>query len=375
MQKDYIHLLSESYVQLNQKNIDEPLDPLDLCEHFYYALSDLREHDYESYQMISKSNKFAQEKFFKDYFNYTFYEDDLKFFENATDDQLAELYNIILETPIVLTEDMDSMKKFLSNMISKVARIFGSHTKSSAIPSFVIQGIVLWLLAIIFRKPVSQVLAKIVYHICRALVAIGRYLVSAGTQIKLGYQVIMKNTEECYSTCEFDPRQASFSHLTFHYGAQNLHDLSNFFLTEKGHDAIHCLRQCYLHHIKEMTKLSVGLYFNCLKSTGSLSKLQPERDFSIFLNLIVQAKFENTCNKMQVECVRALELFRDVIRLLFPLRSEQNLQYLDLMKDIYQLQKDATQSQSQYHYKPKQIPLQQVKQKRSKQQYYKPSAN
>lgn len=311
MNVDYIKNLSEAYVIDNQL-YKENLKPIELFENFYNMIKDIRENEPYLYKELTESNKFEQQHIFKTYFDIIFKPEEI-FVEYSIEDleQLNE--SIILGTSI--------------------------------------GAILIYLI----RKPLSKIVMTTSKTIMDLLNNIGETLSKSGNQTRLAYAIIQNNSKKCYEKCEFDPEDAAPSDYMVQYKKgstpRNIGRLFQF--DEEDEEKSDCLRECYFYSVKEVVKLTANNYFTCLKSTGDLSKLPLERDFTAYQQVLSNSGLSVSCETLGKNLIDSLKLFNRILELIhddnpMEIRKQRN----DLMTDIYNLQKQSTgSSPGQYQVK------------------------
>lgn len=313
MQIDYIKNLAEAYV-IDNKLYKENLTKEELFENFYGLIKEVRLSHPDLAAIFENSNKFEQRDIFKNYFDIVF-EKNTSLFEIESLEQLNEI-EITLST---------------------------------------IGYIALALILLAFKKPISKKVFQVINSVSSFFNRVGKAMANAGSSQKLAYAIIQKNTQSCYKKCEFDPEEAGF--LDYFAQFKKGSFLRNTFgqlQSEKSHEKGVCLRECYLNSLREIVKLSAHSYFNCLKSTGDLSKLPLERDFTAYQNILVNSNLSQTCDSMGSVLKEAFENYNTVLDLVYSdntieIRKQRN----ELMMDIYNIQKDFSKNENSYQ--PKQF--------------------
>lgn len=312
MKQDYIRNLAEAYVIDNQL-WREKLTPDELYENFYGLIKDIRVSHPDFSAIIENYNKFEQQGVFKNYFDLIFKSD--KVFED-----------IVIEP-----EDLENLNEdiFMTAGLGALAFILS------------------WK-----KKPITKTTIQILNGINSSINRVGKWLSKIGKHTQLAYAVIQKNSKKCYDECKFDPEDAGLSNYLSQYQKGDLRrDAGRMLQGEKEDDKMECLRKCYLQAMKEVVKLSAHSYFTCLKSTGDLSKLPLERDFSSYQQVLVNSNLNQTCDAMVGVLADAFGSFNEVLELVYDTEEEMveiRKQKTDLMMDIYNMQKSFSGGSGSY---------------------------
>lgn len=416
MKENYIKILSESFAtKVNAEGwVEEKIIPTDLQEHFRYALNELREFSPELHTQIRKMNKFAQQKIFDQYFTQLHFEEMYGNFDfDLDDDQLNELYDILIDQDLNLmesgfeefikknqkqilnfvkqakTEGKPEAKRIANNIKKSAAgsaaaatvgltthgffgtigltlgktigtvlsapfTAIGAIAKHGFIPSMGI-GVCILAILILGAKPISKMAFKSLYYFGVFLQKVQDTLSKMHPAFRLTYIIIQKNSSECYDTCNIDPNDATYTNYLYNYKA--IRDLATITMSEDKIQQVKCLRQCYLYSVKESIKLQANVYFNCLKSTGDLSKLPMERDLTMYQRVLKDSKLSNSCDPFRITLMETFNKFDELINLLFSVNdvSKRQEHRTELMNSIYKLQQENQRTNS-YTYKPQMPP-------------------
>ena len=317
MKQEYIKSLAEAYV-IDNKLYKENLTADELYENFHGLIKDIRTTHPDLAAIVENSNKFEQQGLFKNYFDLVFKSDE------------------VFKDIIVETEDLENLNEY--------ELTFGIST-------------VLILLLSWKKRTITKTLLRLVNAVNGVINNIGKSLSKIGKHTQLAYAIIQKNSKKCYDECKFDPEQATPSNYLSQYQKGDLRkDVSKILQTEKEDDKMECLRVCYLQAMKDIVKLSAHSYFTCLKSTGDLSKLPLERDFSAYQQVLVNSNLNQSCDNFVDLLAEAFKNFDQVLNLVYDSEEESieiRKQKNELMMDIYNLQK--TFSSGSGSYAPKQV--------------------
>ena len=323
MKQEYIKNLAEAYVIDNQL-YKENLTADELYENFYGLIKDIRTSQPDLTAIIENYNKFEQQGVFVNYFDLIFKPD--KVFEDIVIDPES---------------DMETLQEMIG----------------------VAEGLTYVLTALLYwkKKQVTKGLIQLVNAINSGINSIGKRLSTLGKSTQLAYAIIQKNSKKCYDECKFDPEQAGPSDYLTQFNKGSIRrDVGRVFQSEKEEEKMECLRMCYLQSMKEVVKLSAYSYFTCLKSTGDLSKLPLERDFSAYQQVLVNSNLNQSCDSMVEVLEKALKSFNAIVDMIYDEDEEAieiRKQKSELMMDIYNMQKTFSGGGS---YAPKAYPPKQI---------------
>lgn len=333
MQIEYIKNLSEGYV-IDNKLYKEQITSDELFEHFYELIKNVRENEPYLYKDLTESNKFEQQKIFKFYF-----------------DTIFKPENVFTETNIDFDNlDLENLNEYADGglfSIPLMIKIFGP----------VIVGGMYY-----FRQSSSKAFVYTLKTVFELVNKIGKSLSTAGTQTRLAYSIIQKNQSQCYIKCNFDPNEDAgpMSYALQFSKESTTKETGRMFSSEKEEETAKCLRDCYLYSIQEVIKLTAHSYFTCLRSTGDLSKLPLERDFSAYQQVLSSSKFSSSCEGLLTSLIDSFKVFDELLTLMHgdkihEKRNQKNL----LMMDIYNIQKQSL-DQDNKSYQVKSFPQRQA---------------
>jgi hypothetical protein len=320
MNVDYIKNLSEAYV-IDNELYKEKITGDELFENFYGLIKDIRNNEPYLYKDLYESNKFEQQRIFKIYF-----------------DTIFKPENVFVEYKV---EDLENLNEMLGEITFTTVQILSLL--------FVFQN----------RRPITKAVLGFITSIFDLLNSVGKTLSGLGETTRLAYSIIQSNSKKCYHECDFDPDNANPTDYMaqFRKGSitRNLGRMFQF--DELAEDKTDCLRECYFHSVKEVVKLSAQTYFTCLKTTGDLSKLPLERDFSAYQNVLTNSGLSNSCDNLAENLKDAFKSFENVLDLIYDDKPvEMKKQRYELMMDIYNMQKSLSGGGSSGNYQVKSFP-------------------
>ena len=224
MHINYIKSLAESYVidkELYKKNIT----PDQLSNEFSGLLKEIWENNIEVYDMVNNFNKFEQQTIFTNYFDIVFINEDIE--------EINESIAIVLTASFWI--------KFIQ------ASIFSLFVLS-------------------LSKPLSRATMKLANTLARWTNSLGKVLSKAGKQTQLAYSIIQMNAKKCYNECDFNKEDAGIFDYLASYNKETVQNtIGKIVKSEKNLKKLNCLRECYIKTIRELVKLNIQTYFNCLK--------------------------------------------------------------------------------------------------------------
>ena len=335
MQLEYIENLSKAYVIDNR--LYEGANVVtegELSENFYNAIKSLRTENPELYENFLTSNKFEQQKIFKTYFDLAF---------ESGEDVFVDLDEI--------TDNISSeIEPLQEGFISATGAVLGAIWKiAEAVYKFV-NGIFSWYGLIVFifilihgpsRRAITRAVIKSIIGIFSTIGKIGKACSKFSDSARISYSIITNNANKCLQKCGYDPKKAGPS--DFLYQAKQgswFRDFGRVLMSIEKEDKLQCIRECYLDTLSESVKLVANLYFQCLKNTGDLSKLPLERDFDAYQKIIVKTNINMSCDEFMGSLSDALGAFDESLNLIYADEpTERRKRRLDLMNDIYQMQK------------------------------------
>lgn len=316
MNVDYIKNLSEAYV-IDNKLYKEQITGDELFENFYGLIKDIRDNEPYLYKDLYESNKFEQQRIFKIYF-----------------DTIFKPENVFVEYEI---EDLNET----------ILLDFGV-------------AMLLTILLARFRNPLSKSIMIAAKTVFDTLGGIGKILIKNGKDTRLAYSIIQSNSKHCYEKCKFDPDEDAgpTDYMTQYRKGSLTRNLGRMFqFDEDDEEKTDCLRECYFHSVKEVVKLSAQTYFTCLKSTGDLSKLPLERDFSAYQNVLSNSGLNISCENLAESLKKSFKAFDDILNLVYGDKPiEMKKQRYELMMDIYNMQKGFSGGGSSGNYQVKSFP-------------------
>jgi hypothetical protein len=316
----YIKDLSEAYV-IDNELFKEKLTANELAENFHNLLIDLRANQPFLYEQINSSNKFYQQKIFKTYFDLTFKEDQI--FAEIQEEEL---------------DNLEDLNEFVE------------------ISLWNLSGFILTFLILAWkRQKISKNIYKTIIFITNTINKIGKNLVKWGRDTKMAYAIIQTNAKKCYDDCKFNPDEASIEDYMYQARqGSTTRDVGRIFQSEASEEKLDCLRKCYLYSIRETVKLLAHSYFTCLKSTGDLSKLPLEKDFTAYQLVLSKSGLSESCDTISASYQEAFGNFAEVLSLLYyeKLLEIRKLK-AELMAEIYNIQKDFSGGNFQVRTHPK----------------------
>jgi len=360
VQLSYIKDLSKAYVidhrLFEGANI---ITEDELTENFYNAIKTIRSDHPNLYESFIDSNVYDQQRIFKMYFDLSF--------ETYTEIDVDKVF-LELDLDNIEQIDRDSLEnleegKVLAGigagLVAALAHILfvGMGIISVGwLPSAAAVGLLVTLLFPTARRNLSKGSVKIAYSILNWFGKAGKVISEAGDEWRLAFSIIHNNAQKCMQKCEYDPAKKSGpAHYLYQLkqGA-TLRDIGRSVMSIDTEDKLDCMRTCYLETLKESVKLIASVYFQCLRNTGDMSKLPLEKDFSTYQKIIVKTQLNQTCNNFMDQFSDALNNYNLAVNMIYAEdKNEQQKQRYDLMSDIYNLQKQSTDSRpSQSSQKP-----------------------
>lgn len=315
MKKDYIFNLSEAYVIDNQL-YKENLTADELCESFYGLLKEIRIEQPYLYESVVEANKFEQQLIFKNFFDASF------------------------KPNTFFTEDID-----LENLDESITDfLFSGSWEAWA------ARILVYILYTLFKRPLSKVVMQMVTGLFSGINYLGKGLSSVGKSSQLAYAIIQKNAKKCYQECGYNPEKDTTpsDYMMQHSKSGIVRTAGRYLSTEEEEAKMSCLRECYLSTQKEVAKLAAQSYFSCLKSTGDLSRLPIEREFSAYQQVLSNSGLSQSCDQVASYLKKALDVYSDILELVYheqptEIRRMKN----ELMSEIYKIQTEASGGRSQ----------------------------
>ncbi len=307
MHINYIKSLAESYVidkELYKKNIT----PDQLSNEFSGLLKEIWENNIEVYDMVNNFNKFEQQTIFTNYFDIVFINEDIE--------EINESIAIVLTASFWI--------KFIQ------ASIFSLFVLS-------------------LSKPLSRATMKLANTLARWTNSLGKVLSKAGKQTQLAYSIIQMNAKKCYNECDFNKEDAGIFDYLASYNKETVQNtIGKIVKSEKNLKKLNCLRECYIKTIRELVKLNIQTYFNCLKNTGDLAKMPLEKDFTSFQRLIIKSGLSNACDDLRRVTAESLDRLDDVLNIAYDANSDKQQLIskfkAELMEEIYQTQRYSQQN-------------------------------
>lgn len=258
MDKQFIDNIVDAYF------IDNKIFESDTITKKYYAdiilntMRELRETDLEMYNEAYDCSRLCQQKIIKNFL-------DINFKDIDSEENLEE--SAILTTLGAVASGVGSAMTTLPFWGGFAAVVF-----------------------LLYQGRISTPMFKFINFIAKKWNTVFSWLSKQGTGVQIRYAIIQKNTEQCYRSCEVDPKNVNLSH----YSGTSRHQpwwgtLSSVEPSQKGE----CLRECFVDTIISSIDLLMKEYFTCLQKS-SVDITNAEDDIIKFISRMSNSSYCST---------------------------------------------------------------------------------
>lgn len=178
-------------------------------------------------------------------------------------------------------------------------------------------AILSFIIVSIFRKPISNAIAKSLSTAGEVFETLGRWLARHGKYQQIRYAIIQENTKKCYVKCGI--QKPSDIHILSYLTLRSSSTVGGKESIEQGM----CLRECYIEELIDVIGLHMENYFACLKRTGGFSAVQ-RTDTDDIMKMVSSTNVAAACESYYTAAREALDNFYRVLELVYDRRSEED---------------------------------------------------
>lgn len=161
------------------------------------------------------------------------------------------------------------------------------------------------MIAISGSSMASKFVMKTAERLGALSVSFGKILISYGRYFTFSYAIIQKNTELCYTKCNFSKERADlFDYLSTATSAIPL--------SKETIEKIDCLRECYINSIIQVISLFFKNYFICLKQNKSFDDISRMSGDDLFKSINLPS-LAPACLEYYNKAIDVIQYFNDLL--------------------------------------------------------------